>query len=197
MFTVDALGKACPLPVIETHKALKEHDAVTTLVDNAVATENLKKMAAQLGYTYTMKKDMPEHFTVIITKPEGAVDPGETEDIEVVKSNEYIVVVNSPMMGVGDEKFGKNLLKTFLYTLTEQDVLPKEIVFYNSGVSLVTEDSESLEDLKKLASQGVEIYACGACLNFYGLTEKVAVGEITNMYRIIEIMRTANRIVRP
>ena len=101
------------------------------------------------------------------------------------------------MMGVGDEKFGRSLLKTFLYTLTEQDVLPKQIVFYNGGVSLVVEDSESLEDLKKLAAQGVEIYACGACLNYYGLTEKVAVGEITNMYRIIEIMRTANRIVRP
>lgn len=197
MFTVNALGKACPLPVIETHKALKENDAVTTLVDNKVATENLKKMAGQLGYTYTMKEDGPEHFTVIITKPEGASEPGETEDIEVVKSNEYVVVVNSPMMGVGDEKFGKSLLKTFLYTLTEQDVLPKQIVFYNGGVSLVTEGSESLDDLKKLASCGVEIYACGACLNYYGLTEKVAVGEITNMYRIIEIMRTANRIVRP
>lgn len=196
MFTIDALGKACPLPVIETHNALKEHDAVTTVVDNKIATENLRKMADQLGYDYAMTEESSQHFTVVITKTEEET-AGRENNVEVVKSDEYVVVVNSPMMGVGDEKFGRSLLKTFLYTLTEQDVLPKQIVFYNGGVSLVTEDSESLEDLKKLAAQGVEIYACGACLNYYGLTEKVAVGEITNMYRIIEIMRTANRIVRP
>ncbi|MCH4179401.1 MAG: sulfurtransferase-like selenium metabolism protein YedF [Megasphaera sp.] len=196
MFTIDALGKACPLPVIETHNALKEHDAVTTVVDNKIATENLRKMADQLGYDYAMTEESSQHFTVVITKTEEET-AGRENNVEVVKSDEYVVVVNSPMMGVGDEKFGRSLLKTFLYTLTEQDVLPKQIVFYNGGVSLVVEDSESLEDLKKLAAQGVEIYACGACLNYYGLTEKVAVGEITNMYRIIEIMRTANRIVRP
>ena len=100
-------------------------------------------------------------------------------------------------MGVGDEKFSRNLLKTFIYTLTEQDVLPQRIIFYNGGVPLVTKTSESLEDLQKLSAAGVEIYACGACLNYYGLTDDVAVGEITNMFRIIEMMRTANRIVRP
>ena len=82
-------------------------------------------------------------------------------------------------------------------SLAEQDVLPKRIIFYNGGVPLVTKDSGSLDDLKKMASQGVEIYACGACLNYYGLTDQVAVGEVTNMFRIIEMMRTANRIVKP
>ena len=46
-------------------------------------------------------------------------------------------------MGVGDDQLGKNLLKTFIYTLTEQDVLPKRVIFYNGGVPLVTEGSES------------------------------------------------------
>ena len=109
----------------------------------------------------------------------------------------YIVVINSPTMGVGEEALGKQLLKTFVYTLTEQDVLPETIIFYNGGVPFVTEDSDMLEDLKTLVSRGVQIYACGACLNYYGLTDKVAVGEITNMYRIVEMMRKADRIVRP
>lgn len=42
MFKINALGKACPLPVIEAHKALKDHDAVEITVDNEIATENLK-----------------------------------------------------------------------------------------------------------------------------------------------------------
>lgn len=199
MFTIDALGKACPLPVIETRKALKEHDAVTTVVDNKIATENLKKMADQLGYTYALTVDSPTHYTVVIAKTDAAPETTAVAAPAVPEaaSEAYIVVINSPMMGVGDEKFSRNLLKTFIYTLTEQDVLPQRIIFYNGGVPLVTKTSESLEDLQKLAAAGVEIYACGACLNYYGLTDDVAVGEITNMFRIIEMMRTANRIVRP
>ncbi len=199
MFTIDALGKACPLPVIETRKALKEHDAVTTVVDNKIATENLKKMADQLGYTYALTVDSPTHYTVVIAKTDAAPETtaAAAPAVPEATSEAYIVVINSPMMGVGDEKFSRNLLKTFIYTLTEQDVLPQRIIFYNGGVPLVTKTSESLEDLQKLAAAGVEIYACGACLNYYGLTDDVAVGEITNMFRIIEMMRTANRIVRP
>ena len=161
MFTIDALGKACPLPVIETRKALKEHDAVTTVVDNKIATENLKKMADQLGYTYALTVDSPTHYTVIIAKTDAAPETtaAAAPAVPEATSEAYIVVINSPMMGVGDEKFSRNLLKTFIYTLTEQDVLPQRIIFYNGGVPLVTKTSESLEDLQKLAAAGVELYA--------------------------------------
>ena len=71
------------------------------------------------------------------------------------------------------------------------------MLFYNGGATLTTEGSDSLEDLKSLEAQGVTIKTCGTCLNYYGLTEKVAVGSITNMFRIVEMMRTANRIVKP
>ena len=54
MFKIDMTGKACPLPVIQTHKALKEHDVVETIVDNKIATENLKRLADQLGCMYTL-----------------------------------------------------------------------------------------------------------------------------------------------
>ena len=35
------------------------------------------------------------------------------------------------------------------------------------------------------------------CLNFYGLTEKLAVGGVTNMYTIVEKMTGADLIVKP
>lgn len=193
MFKIDVLGKACPLPVIEAHKALKDHDAIEITVDNEIATENLKNLSEQMNCAYTMTKESDTHYTVTLVK-EGAVP---VEDAPAVSGSDYIVVLNAPVMGLGDDTLGKNLLKTFIYTLTEQDVLPKQIICYNGGVSLVTEDSESLEDLKNLEEKGVEVYACGACLNYYGLSDKVAVGSITNMFRIVEMMRTANRIVKP
>lgn len=197
MFKIDALGKACPLPVIETKKALREHDVVETLVDNEIATQNLRKMAEQLGYIYQMDQDAPNHYKVVISK--GNADLIDDEEPQVAEAiapvDDYIVVVDTNVMGRGSDELGKNLLKGFIYSLTEQDVLPEKVIFYNGGVQSVVEGSDSLEDLRGLAEQGVEIYACGACLNFYELT--AAVGEVTNMYRIVEMMRQAPKIVKP
>lgn len=197
MFKIDALGKACPLPVIETKKALREHDVVETLVDNEIATQNLRKMAEQLGYIYQMDQDAPNHYKVVISK--GNADMIDDEEPQVTEAiatvDDYIVVVDTNVMGRGSDELGKNLLKGFIYSLTEQDVLPEKVIFYNGGVQSVVEGSDSLEDIRGLAEQGVEIYACGACLNFYELT--AAVGEVTNMYRIVEMMRQAPKIVKP
>lgn len=196
MFKIDALGQACPLPVIETKKALREHEVVETLVDNEIATQNLKKMAEQLGYIYQMNQDAPNHYTVVISKGNADLTEEAPEVVEpVATTDDYIVVVDTNVMGRGSDELGKNLLKGFIYSLTEQDVLPEKVIFYNGGVQLVVEESDSLEDLAGLAEQGVEIYACGACSNFYDLTP--AVGEITNMYRIVEMLRQAPRIVKP
>lgn len=196
MFKIDALGKACPLPVIETKKALREHEVVQTIVDNEIATQNLKKMAEQLGYIYQMEQDTPTHYTVVISKANVDLTEEAPQTAEpVVTTDDYIVVVDTNVMGRGSDELGKNLLKGFIYSLAEQDVLPQKVIFYNGGVHSVIEGSDSLEDLKGLAEQGVEIYACGACLNFYEMT--AAVGEVTNMYRIVEMMRQAPKIVKP
>ena len=100
-------------------------------------------------------------------------------------------------MGHGDDQLGKILIKSFIYSLTEQDVLPQYVLFYNGGIKLLLADSESVPDLKKLASLGVQILACGTCVDYYNVKGQLQVGEITNLYHILELMRAAQRVVRP
>ena len=88
-------------------------------------------------------------------------------------------------------------MKGFLYAISQQDELPSTILFYNGGAKLTCEDAPTLEDLKSMEAQGVEILTCGTCLNHYGLTEKLQVGTVTNMYVIAEKMTQASRIVKP
>ena len=107
------------------------------------------------------------------------------------------VVLSSNLMGHGDPELGKALMKGFVYALTQQDALPETILLYNSGAYLSCEGSDNLEDLKSLESQGVEILTCGTCLNFYGLSEKLQVGSVTNMYEIVERMTASKLLVRP
>ena len=165
----NAKGMACPLPVVQTKKLLAEYDVVETTVDNFVATENLTKLAEQLNYDIDVKKVSDEEYIVTIsnsvTDKENSVKEVTEEKTQVIKAQDdsYIVVVNKQIMGHGSEELGKKLMKAFLYTLTEQEVLPKKIIFYNGGVLLADKNqSHVLEELKVLQENGVEIMSCGA-----------------------------------
>ena len=100
-------------------------------------------------------------------------------------------------MGEGDTELGKILMKGFLFALTQQEQLPKTLLFYNGGAAMTCEGSASLEDLQTLQSLGVKILTCGTCLNHYGLTQKLRVGEVTNMYAIAEKQLQADLMIRP
>ena len=88
-------------------------------------------------------------------------------------------------------------MKGFLFALSQLESLPQTILFYNGGAKLTVEGSGSLEDLKAMEAQGVEILTCGTCLNHYGLTEQLAVGGVTNMYAIVEKLAGAEKVVKP
>lgn len=204
---VDAMGDQCPIPVIKTKKALKEITETTLVeahVDNEIAVQNLSKMAKQKNLEYKCEKLEEQHYIIKINAEAEGVSiqqkaPAEN-DKEICypdrKSN-TVVVLSSNQMGNGSEELGQILMKGFIFALTELDELPSTVLLYNSGVKLSTEGSNSIEDLKTLQAQGVEILSCGTCLNYYDLTEKLQVGDVTNMYFILEKMAQADKIIRP
>jgi selenium metabolism protein YedF len=98
-------------------------------------------------------------------------------------------------MGRGDAELGHILIRGFFHTLGEVEPLPDTIIFFNSGVKLVVEDSPVLEDLQNLCGRGIEILACGTCLGHYDLKDKIAVGEVSNMYTIAETMLGAGKVI--
>ncbi len=99
-------------------------------------------------------------------------------------------------MGSGDDNLGATLMKGYIYAVSQQEELPKAILFYNGGAKLTVEGAVSVEDLKNMEAQGVEILTCGTCLNFYGLGDKLAVGSVTNMYTIVEKLTSASKVIR-
>ena len=203
MITINAIGDSCPIPVVKTLNAIKElkaADVIETLVDNEIAVQNLTRMAAQKNYAVKSEKLGEKEFKVTITVGE-VLPAAEAEEVSCIlprtgKKN-TVVVISSKAMGHGGDELGMALMKGFIYALSQQEQLPSTILFYNGGASITCEGSVSLEDLKSMEAQGVEILTCGTCLNFYGLTEKLAVGTVTNMYTIVEKMTGADLIVKP
>jgi selenium metabolism protein YedF len=204
MIKVNALGDACPIPVVKTKKAigeLKGPGVVVTLVDNEIAVQNLCKMADQKGYAVTHQQLGPQEYEVTMTIGEAPAE-AQSQAIEEVeclpcRKKNTVVVISSDQMGEGSPELGKTLLKGFVYALSQQDTLPATMLFYNGGAHLTCTGSPALEDLKQMEAQGVEIMTCGTCLNHYGLAEQLQVGSVTNMYVIAEKLTGADLVIKP
>lgn len=202
MIQVNAIGDACPIPVVKTLNALKGlggAGTVQTLVDNEIAVQNLTRLAESKGCTIETEKRSEKEFCVTITTA-GAVAAAENEEISCTvpaTKKKTVVVVSADHMGEGSEELGRILIKGFLFALTQQEHLPSTVLFYNGGAKLTTEGSASLEDLKTLEANGVEILTCGTCLDYCGLKDKLAVGGVTNMYVIVEKQMQADLVLRP
>lgn len=192
---IDARGKNCPMPVI---MAKKEIDGgvkfFTVQVDNKIAVENLSKLASSQG------------FEVKVTEVNGNFDVKfsngceECEEILAKVENrkplgDWSIFVNKSTIGVGNEELGETLIKMFLYTISESEDYPKSILFMNDGVKVPTLNEQASEHLKELESHGVDLLVCGACLNFYGLEDKLSVGRVSNMYEIVEEMKVVSKVI--
>lgn len=201
MITVNAMGDNCPIPVIKTKKAMQAltgPEVIEVLVDNEIAVQNVSKMAASAGGQVSSEKLGDAEFKITI-QMEGAVAAETQEEAACVPDarGSLVVAVTSDRMGSGNDELGKVLIKGFIFAVTQLETLPKTMLFYNGGATLTTEGSDSLEDLKSLEAQGVEILTCGTCLDYYGLKDKLAVGSVTNMYSIVETLAGASKVIRP
>lgn len=215
MKQLDMRGKACPMPVIETKKILEEvkkAEEVRVLVDNEIAVQNLTKLAGHEGMKALSEKHSDKEFEVTFLPSESGADglnvpaekiladcadcsmPAEPEN-GVARGR--VVVIASDRMGGPEEELGRILIKGFIYAVSRQEPLPETVIFYNGGARLTAEGSESVEDLKYMAEQGVEILTCGTCLKHLGLEDKLQVGSVSNMYEIAEKMAGARQLIRP
>lgn len=192
MKIIDAKGMLCPKPLILTKKEIekKEEKEFTVIVDNETAVENLKKFSENSKYDFSFEKKSEKEFFVTINVNETC----ELCEDFVVEEN-IVISFSKDFMGNGSEELGRKLVNGFIYTSTEYEKLPKTLVFFNSGVKLTTEGSECIDDLKKLEEKGVKIISCGTCLDFYGVKEKLLVGEISNMYNIYETVYNADKVI--
>ncbi len=199
---VDARGLPCPQPVIATRDAIRAGDAerIRVIVDGDVPAQNVARMANSQGWEAAVEKAGGE-TRVVLTKGEAAADTArETESLSregEARAPRVVVFITSDLFGVGDEELGKVLMRAFVKTLKDVEPRPEQIIFANSGVRLTTEGSDLIDDLKALEGSGVEVISCGTCLDYYGLVDKLEVGQAGNMYEIASALVGADRVVRP
>jgi len=198
---IDARGRPCPQPVLMTKKAVDAGNTeIVVLVDNEGAIQNVTRFAEREGFEVKVER-VGSDFKLVLTKS-GQQTGVSSQPAEIVcetgawKINRgQVLYLKSNRVGIGSDELGEILIKSLINTLAENEILPERIILVNSGVKLVCEGSELLDSLKAIENRGVEILACGTCLNYFGLTEKVKVGRISNAYDILNSLLGAEKIV--
>jgi selenium metabolism protein YedF len=188
--TIIALGWTCPKPLIELKKALDqiEEGRVSIKVDDGSALGNISAFAAENGFEITHNEEK-DCINITVTKKAGCSGAK-------AEGKDLLIVISSNVLGVGNDELGASLMKGYLYALTEAAVKPKTLIFMNGGVWLTTEGTPVKESLDLLAEAGTEILSCGACLNFYGIQDKLVKGAIGNMYTFVEKMNSAANTIK-
>jgi selenium metabolism protein YedF len=106
-----------------------------------------------------------------------------------------VVFVNSEAIGEGDDELGRKLMGSFLYSLARTEPKPDVIGLMNGAVRLACEGSPALDDLRLLVSDGVKLYSCGTCLDWFGLKDALAVGEVGTMNDAAALFMEADSVV--
>jgi selenium metabolism protein YedF len=173
-----------------TKKALEKADDLTVIVDNATAKQNVSRLAESHGLGVTVE-EKGDGIYLRLTRPADESLGGKVP----LLFEPTMLLVASNTLGRGDDELGSVLMRTFIHTLGESDIKPHKIIFMNSGVKLVTQGSEVIDDLRALEKESVEILACGTCLGHFGLKDAVGVGRISNMYEITMALMKSTKVI--
>ena len=112
------------------------------------------------------------------------------------QSKGTVLLIASDTLGRGDDSsLGSLLIKRFLHTIPGLTTKPETIIFINNGVKLVTEDSGVLGELQVLEEQGIQMLACGTCLQRFELIDKRRVGRISDMYTIADRIFNSEKVI--
>ena len=201
MKIVNCKGLICPMPLIETKKAIKESnigDDILVEIDNETSFNNLSHFLNDNGLTFEYTKEASDYrLTFKVKELQTRIEEHKSEYKPRPNTGNYIIVLSSNYMGSGNDDLGKLLLKGFINTIDQLESLPQEIICYNSGVTLAMKGSDTAQSLKNIESQGIEITLCGTCVDFFGLKDNLEVGSISNMLYIAGKLSSDTRIVKP
>ena len=202
----DVRNLACPGPVLKLRGLLEEGEReIQFWVADDLCRSNVTRFAASRDIETAVGANDDGTFLVTfhagdaaagVSGAEEAADELSAEQVTAV-SGGRMVQITAATMGSGDDELGALLLRSFIKTQLELDTPPDAILFYNAGVKLCCEGSLLLDDIRKLEASGIEIIACGTCLNFFELGDQLVVGRVTDMLEIAGRLATAGRVIRP
>ena len=188
---LDCRNLNCPEPLLRTKKALGElkiGESLEILVNDVAPRENIKRFLAKNGFEARISQAGAD--TLIKTVKTDELKDENIDDIYcnvAAPKRGKVIFLNEEQCGSGP--IGKSLLAKFLGAALNLDEKPVKVICVNNAVRITTNRGhECFEAIKKLNEAGAEILSCGSCLESYKLVDKLAIGEISNAYEIMDVL---------
>jgi selenium metabolism protein YedF len=184
--------------VLNTKEALVDSTSpFLVIVDNEAPCTNVQRFAESQGARVSLVQQNDEfHLTI---EPEAGTAAVKEPPITctTTSAKNTVVYVSSESMGRVDEKLGAILMAAFLDTLAQFQGELSHAIFVNAGAKLAVEGSPVLDQVRQLEQMGARVLVCGTCLRHFGIEDEIAVGSVSNMYAIIDILSKVTRIISP
>ncbi|MDD3466091.1 MAG: sulfurtransferase-like selenium metabolism protein YedF [Campylobacterales bacterium] len=190
---IDARNQDCPKPVIMAKEALEkigEEGILEILLNSEASKENVSRFLRQNGLEPSIKDEQNGEFLISAVK-------GYSCDVGIKENTKSkVMFIKSDYIGESGE-LGSKLIRGFLSALLHTSQKPSKIIFVNRGVLLTTKDENAdvIATLKEVQKLGVQILSCGACLEFFKITNELKVGEIGNALDTVESLMSSDGVI--
>jgi selenium metabolism protein YedF len=190
---INAKGKACPEPVLMTKAALDRitEGVLTVIVDNSASAVNVKNFSEAQGCCCEIKEENGDYKIEVVK----GYACSTAQEAKAEKLN-VVLHISGESMGSEDLVLGKLLMQGFVCNLKNITVKPVTVILVNTSVKMLTDNETTIAAFKELEEAGIEILACGTCLNHFGLTDSLKAGKIADAHTVMEKMFSAERLVR-
>jgi intracellular sulfur oxidation DsrE/DsrF family protein len=83
----------------------------------------------------------------------------------------------------------------FVLQLSQQTPKPHAVLLYNSAVRLIVDGSSCVDGMKTLEHDGVDVVACGTCVDHFQLRGRLGAGRISDMRDIVATLNASAKVV--
>ncbi len=104
-------------------------------------------------------------------------------------------VISADTLGRGDDGLGRRLMVKFVQQLLVLTPRPHVVAFYNSGVNLLLPSSPVVDAFKSLETDGVDLVACGTCLDHFQIRGAIVTGRVSDMREIVGAMAASGTVI--
>lgn len=194
---IDVSLAVCPDPVGKIRMVLdtlREQNIVVSKIEiiGDQALEAIENFLINNGYIIETIGD--ENRFSILVKGKEEIEVLEFLEEKPLSFEEKILFLKYD--GIGEGELGRKLLDSFFVSLSKGVVLPQEILLLNRAVLLCADSKrEATQELLYLERKGVKILACKTCLEYYGVFEKMSVGEVSSSAIITQKLITSKSVI--
>ncbi|MEW6711328.1 MAG: hypothetical protein AB1403_16005 [Candidatus Riflebacteria bacterium] len=110
------------------------------------------------------------------------------------KVSNFLMMFTRLYIGENDD-LGKASFRDIIITLSESELVPRTLVFWNNAVKACVEGSPLVAALHKIERLGVKILVAGHALDLLNLKSDLRAGKLANHFDLMDAINQVQKVV--